>query len=754
MSISSQEFSQIKSNFAYYSRTKKYNEKYPEEHAYFDKLLNQVSLVDNLSDIDFIIENKLYSKGNISIILDDDFKTKINTNGITDDTFMKTIKENIEDISKYSDLDKYNKAKFDINYDLRNDIIKQNLAERKQKITEITQDPVDNQRFLNLFEGMKDTREIFDLFDFDLNDDLELIQSKPHEMYLSRLNQLFGDISRDMKKRQLASLDQWHTPTITKHQLVESGLWHKPVLNSLRDYNLSLEEGKQMSDFTQYFITPEIRLMNFLIRNNFIKDKIDQKQIDYILSVYRCFVIGNNYDIKFSFKNNNRYHDVWPCITPTECGGLNNVCTKYGIDWSLTNNAIGTLLAARRRIIFPYMIISDNLEVSRYETIKFDSNFNIGIIILKLPIKDKRPIYHYYYMRLLKNNIGFSDIYNNTIHFKSSPSAQPRVQLLESKWAIYKLLWYLSFRKIIPYTQKDQCDIFLYKTNRQISIPDRTDKDLYLLSIYNVDEIKKMYNDLLNSIIIFKSTKLYTDLKKLIQTFIDELDSYTILTKYRLFNIHNCNKLFVWEIDPSERLQWGDFDGIQSCIDRYKDNMPHELSRITCIKSNLYISMDDNILNYDKLELNKDSLSVNLDDSLPDILEEPFDQYVPIKYYYKAIDYNYNESYKEHVDLYKKNLNRLYVRILYKFIDYRSFDAKLPLAYDKESESFTIGNIPIRENLKHYYKLLKYMNDSNYKSLVDKYIDDANRINDMYFQNKYLKYKQKFLKLKLYINNI
>ena len=648
------EIAQIKRNFAYHSESKKYNERYPEEYAYFNKLLNQVNLIPDISNIDSIIDNKLYSKGNISIVLDNDFTTKMSTNGITNDKFMKTIKENIEDISRYSDIDTYNKAKFDINYDSRNDIIKDRLLERKQTLQKITKNKTDNAKLLELFPEMKNTQEIFDKFNFDdLDDDLDLNTPKNHIMYLSKLNELFNN--REYQE-------------INGNQLEELNIWHKPILNTPRDYNLVVESRKELSDFTQYFVSPELRLMNFLLQNQFILNKFNKKDIDYILSVYRCFTIGNNIDLRHSVAFNSKYYDVWPCFGLVDC--KNDVCEKYKIGWSIENNAIGTLLAARRRIIFPYMIISDNLGSSRYETIKFNSDLNIGIIILKILIEDDKYIYHYYYIRIINDTIGFFDIYNNSIYFKTSPSAQPRVQLLESKWAIYKLLWYLSFRKIIPYTQREGCDILLYKTNRKISIPNREDKDIYLLSIYNKDEIRKMYMDLLDSIKIFELNKLYKDLQILIQTFILELDSYTILTKYRLFNTNNCNKLFVWEIDPSERLQWGEFDNIVNCIEIYKGSIPTELGRISCIKSNLYISMDKEILNHDKVGIDRDKESIKIGDSLTDILIEPFDKYFPIKYYYKSIDYNYNDIYKNTVDNYIKNLNRLYFKIYYNFINY------------------------------------------------------------------------------------
>ena len=132
--------------------------RYPEEYAYFNKLLNQVNLIPDISNIDSIIDNKLYSKGIISIVLDNDFTTKMSTNGITNDKFIKTIKENIEDISRYSDIDTYNKAKFDINYDSRNDIIKDRLLERKQTLQKITKNKTDNAKLLELFPEMKNTQ--------------------------------------------------------------------------------------------------------------------------------------------------------------------------------------------------------------------------------------------------------------------------------------------------------------------------------------------------------------------------------------------------------------------------------------------------------------------------------------------------------------------------------------------------------------------------------------------------------------------
>jgi hypothetical protein len=776
------------------NRNKEYQELYPREYAYFKQLLKPVTKqipIEDISNIDLLTRNGIYSSNNISIILDLDFASKLTKHKITNEKFSEIMKEIIKHISQYSDIDKYNKAKFDLSYDLRNDIISNELLERKKTLEKIIANKEDKPKLLELFSGIGDTNKLFELFDFEPSYDLELI-SKPHAMYLFGLNHF---------------LNKYKDAIIDDKQLLDLELWHKPVLNTPRDFIL---EATNESEISQYFITPELRLMSFLLTNGFIKHKFNRKYLDYILSVYRCCVFGNNKDI-ILFKNNSKYYDSGPYYGGGDCN-KNDICDKYNLGWTLTNNAIGIELAARRRIIFPYMIISDSLE-TRYETIKFDLDSTMGIVILKISIGNGRYLYHYYYINIMtdiisnKIAIGFFDIYNNRIHFKSSPSAQPRGQLLESKWAIYKLLWYLSFRKIIPYTQKTECDIILYKTNKKISIQGREDKDMYLLSIYNKDEIRQMYNNILRSIQTFRKNPQYKSLETLIGLFISELESYTIINKYRLFHVESCNKLFVWEIAPSERLHWSEWKDITKCIKLYTDKLPdklsEDLSTISCIKSNLYISMDDKLEGHNKLAFNKSELSFNIGDILPDILEYPYENYTPIKYYYKAIDYNNNQKYKDAVDLYKKNLNRLYIRIYYEFLRYSFRDDDAPLAYDKEKQSLVDSfDIIEQKDIKHYYKALDYYNNNKYKDAVNLYKEKTNtkfkldeapkesisprvfiqlkgfipsksqqdtkgiessgnslgtprvtRPKPGYYY-KYLKYKQKYLKLKLYINNV
>ena len=751
-----------------------YKTSYPDEYNYLDGLLESIDIskldkqISSLANIESLIKNKIYYNSNIFIILDPNFKTKLGSNMINQSTFMKIITENLEYMAQYNNYSIYLKNKYDLSYDLRNDIISDELKRRKETLEKIIDVPEDNAKLLELFPGIRKTKYLFELFDFKLDDDLVMDSTKSHNMYISKLKDFIEGYSLSTNDDNI----------IDENKLIQNELWHKPVLNSPRDFKLELENEKTMTDFIQYFISPELRLIDFLLKENFINNNFKRKYIDYILSVYRCCVIGNNDDLLL-FKNNSKYYDCCPYYRTTDCepNSANKLCDKYNLGWSPTNNAIGIELAARRRIIFPYMIISDTLQ-SRYDTIDFNFDLNIGIIVLKILTENKTYKYHFYYMRIIRDKIldkitiGFFDYYNNRIHFKNSASAFLRGQLLESKWAIYKLLWYLSFRRIIPYTQKKECDIIVYKTNRKISIQGREDKDIYLLSIYNKDEIIMMYEHILTSIKKFSSNQLYDNLQKLIKTFITELDSYTILNRYRLFHVNKCNKLFVWEIDPVDRLFWSEWTDIKKCVDLYADKIPNIYGTISCIKSNLYISMDINLVSHNKLAFDKEYLSFKIGDILSDILVHPYDEYFPIKYYYKAIDYNNNSRYKNAVDNYKEKLNRLYFKIYFKFKNYSYRDEDAPLSYNKEHYSIIKGDsITTLKNLKHYYKVLQYYNDNEYKSIVDNYIEEAN-INFKLSSNKsiaydglsvlipstnrlkYLKYKQKYFKLKLYIDNI
>ena len=734
-----------------------YKKSYQKEYIYFDSLL-KLSLTDiNIANIDLLPINKIYSDSNIGIILDPNLESKLSTANIDISVFMKAITDNLGFISQYADIAEYNKAKINLHYDLRNDIIKEELAKREQTLRKIID--TENPKLIELVPAMNPTTDLFDLFDFKPDYDLDMESTEYHSMYLHTLSSYFKRYTQhEQKSYDKNSLIQ---------ELKQNKLWHTPVFNNPRDYNLEVEEGKSINDFIPYFISPEQRLIKFLCENQYFQHQLFPKDIDYILSVYRCCVFGNNKDIQL-FKDNSKYYDSGPYFSSKDCLDK-DFRNKHKLYWTLANNAVGIQLAARRRIIFPFMIISDNLDSSRYETVGFDTNLNLGVIILKVK-NDKRYIYHYYYIRILTGTIRFFDIFNNIIHFKSSPSAQPRGQLLESKWAIYKLLWYLSFRKIIPSTKEKKCDIIVYNTNRTIDVMGRGRKNIYLLSIYDKDEIFQMYDKIITSI---GNHSLNQSLNALIGEFKTELESYVVLDDYRLFHVEKCNKLFVWEIDQSEEKQWNKLENIPNCRKIYETS--DKYGTISCIKSNLYVSMNNKLIGYDKLAHNKEEYSVKLSNSLPDVLVSPHDQYFPIKFYYKAIDYYNIDKYRLLVDIYKRNLNRLYHKIYYNFKSYSIDELNTPLYYDKQSESFGIGDeIDYEENLKQYYNFLKYYNDEEYyKSLID-YMKNADRLfssEDMLslanrlqgprvylasspFKLKYLKYKQKYLKLKLYNNNI
>ena len=70
-------------------------------------------------------------------------------------------------------------------------------------------------------------------------------------------------------------------------------------------------------------------------------------------------------------------------------------------------------------------------------------------------------------------------------------------------------------------------------------------------------EVKNSIFNLRNALIVkISDPKLKEELDSLIQTFIDELNSYEEITKYRVYK--NGKKFFIWEIDPSELSSWTD----------------------------------------------------------------------------------------------------------------------------------------------------------------------------------------------------
>ncbi len=683
-----------------------------EIKKYFKKTLsntnNPATDIRRIIESDDNIPQPFYDDNSgITLFLDKNWLEKIRGFTITREKIISQLEINIKHIKKYQIIDKYDKAKRDLNYNLENDIIEQGLKKREALFRSIinSKDQTHKDKFTLLFKNQLDhIEDLFNLFTFEI--DTRFLSEKTHNPFLFELTKLLDN-------SLLTSSTE-----INNSFLLENKVWDKPYLNTPRDYLLESERDINI-DFliSNRYITPEYRIMLLLLqdmrKNN--KLQIDDKGLDYLLSVYRCCVIGSDKDLN-EFAYNSKYYDCMPLFrSTTDCNiPDNDICNIYNeLRWSLDNNALGIELSTSRRLFCPVVIISSDLSNTRYEKIEFESINNIGMIAFKIRTKNS-IIIHTYYIKVINDSfkgveLAFYDNRNNRIHFSNTASSFPRLQFLESKWAIYKLLWYSSFRKIEPYKQ-NECDIIVYKINNKSS----TGRDIYLLSIYNKDQIIDMY---INFLHYFNNKynpteELKRQMNTLIAKLVIEIKSYEEIPEYRLLNKDTDTKLFIWEINP------------ESVKSKWRASQEITLDRIPCIKSNLFISIDDTLPDNKKMEMNKQKSAIKHHEKFK-IDDTP-------KEYYKAIDYIQDiDGYKSTVDLYKTELKQLSSK-------------KKPSEKYKERRWFKIFNKE-HENKSLIRQKSKDITLQQRKRRQDKY--------ENVFLYKYLKYNDKYLKLKdkLYI---
>lgn len=693
---------------------------YRDVKNYFKTTLSNkkvpLSNITEIIDSEETITHPFYDNQNgIAIFLEKDWSRKLEGTGLTKEKIISQLQINIEHIKKYSTIEKYDKAKRDLNYNLQNDIIVQGLQKREALFRSIidSKDQTHNDKFTLLFkEQLKPIEKIFDLFTFEI--DTRFISDQTHNPYIFDLTTLID------KNLLLSSTH------IDNKFLLDNKIWDMPYLNTPRDYLLESEIDIDI-DFLikNRYITPEYRIMLLLLQDMRNNDtlKIDDKQLDYLLSVYRCCVIGQDKDLD-EFAYNSKYYDCMPLFRSTQDCNIpyNDICNIFNdLRWSVDNNALGIELSTSRRLFCPIVIISSDLSNTRYEKIEFESIDNIGVIVFKIRTKSS-IIIHTYYIKIKNDSyegveLAFYDNRNNRIHFSNSASSFPRLQFLESKWAIYKLLWYSSFRKIIPY-KKNECDIIVYRINNK----SKTGQDIYLLSIYNKDQIRKMYSDFIQSFNdkYDPNSKLRIDMNILIVKLIAEIESYTVISEYRLLNNSTDTKLFIWEINP------------ESVKNEWYASQEITLDKIPCIKSNLFISIDDTLPDDIKMGMNKQNTSI--------INREKFRTGGTPKEYYKAIDYIQDiNGYKTTVDLYKSKVQQF--KESQKLVNHGRSIGNDRLTDKQKLKDNTLESIIFKQKLK----------DNTLKRKVER--SEKSQYDDDIFAYKYLKYKDKYIKLKDNLKN-
>jgi hypothetical protein len=326
-------------------------------------------------------------------------------------------------------------------------------------------------------------------------------------------------------------------------------------------------------------------------------------------------------------------------------------------------------------------MLKSNILESRWDTNPFEVDKNIGILILKVTNEKPGKEYILINMKIKNNEIMFFDIFGNRVYLKDSPIGLQRVQLLESKWVINRLIWLLEHRQVLPYNKKE-CDVIVYKINKKTE----DNKDIYLLSLYSKSEIIKMYDDLKTAL----GKILHFELKKraisLIQNFIDEIISYEEITTYRVYK--NGKKFFIWEIDPSELSSWSDIT-MKKSKKGYNTN---------CISSELFIDMETGEEAFEKSEL---TLDINKNES---ILDHPH------KKFYEAVRFHQDDIYAQ----YFKNQIALNPRK----VELETINKKY-LLYDESNHHHSNLDISFTKYLKYKNKYLK-LKDNYFSNLYYK----------------------------------
>jgi hypothetical protein len=551
---------------------------------------------------------------NLTIYYTKDYETNLNEDLINE------LYKNIEYAKQYKTYNNVNEARNNILF-LKDDRFKDQLKIRETKFKEVIQK--DECNFLGLLNNkINDTNDFFKLFTFDFNN----LFKKEHIQTIFNLTKLFN-------KGEINGI-------FTKQNIIDNNLWKIPSFNTPRDIILSNE--KSLEEFVEeLYISPEYRLMKLLLENKIINNNFKDDEIDYILSVYRCCFIGDNFDLEL-FKPNSKFFDSTPYISSYD-RKLNFESQKFCKDnpeltWNPLNNILGVHIAAMRTIIFPFMTISNNLN-NRYENIPYDhiKEKPIGIFILNF-----QETYIILNIRIIDNKLKLFDIYDNLIHLKDSAISFQRCQLLECKWAINRLVSLLEHSKVMPYKEKE-CDIIVFKINKKVY----TNKDIYLFSLYNKIEILEMYNNLEKAINTTKNIDINkkNQISCLIQTFIDELNMYEEIINYRFHKKimkNNILTLFLWEINPKEIHLWN-----------YTKNKKSKLGKIdNCIKSELYVNIKTDEESYEKQEFNFEINDIqNVSDK-----------------FYKSVKYHQDDEYKKKIEKYKSTMLIKYNKYKIKYL--------------------------------------------------------------------------------------
>jgi len=712
-------------------------------YDYFNKLLEK--------------KESHYNGNNVLVILDNDYKNILTNQDITEENLSKFIEDNIKIIKeKYITIDDIDDTNLEL-FKLTDRIHEQRLKERQDLYSSIINDDELLPKFGQIFNVDKDKVETKLLKKPELPDlkskmkailgsftlDFKTIFNKDTKFspYLYMLTQNFDKITSQTE--------------LSIEQMIDNGIWKTPPFNNPRDYNLTKSTLVQYS-YDKYLnvISFEYRLMEILLNSKILKNNFNEDQINFILGSYRNCVFGNNFFLDM-YVNNSRYFDVAPFFKDHFDCLINDLCeNKKKLRWNIQNNQLGIQNASHRRLIFPYVVIEDDI-IARQDLKESSFLGKIGIFIFRTYDNYNRKYkYFIYYIAIVndiftkKRNIFLFDINKKIVYLKDSTFAYTRNQLLESKYAIEGLLKNLVRNKFEPYLKKN-CDIIVFALKEKIE-----EKQLYFISLYNKDEILQIYRDLLEKF------RQYIELFREIEQYIRFITENLVeLAAYRFVNKDDKDKnkpyIFIWNIDPSEigrTYVVSDKIRRSPCIifAEYSNIYANNLENV-----NFYKGKEEMNLDIKKGELIKILIDLNkytLDNgykSFIDKQKEKIDkdqqhekgkkEQTDEKYFYGRLSNVFNEQSDNTIS--KPNYENIFTR--------RKFYSTNPIY-----EQFIIE---IGKEVKYYINLLEYTQDLEYKQHIDSQIQLLSATGYMYkYYNKYIKYKIKYLNLynKIYNSNI
>ena len=770
-----------------------------------------------------------YYKDDVLVILASDYKSKLTKHNKEETDLTTFIGEQIQIVNeKYTTVKKIKETTLSLSI-FKDSEHKQMLEDKKQFYTSIINNKEQLPHFAELFDvkidkedqklipglikdvvltteektGFTEEEQILKrkiktiLSSFTFDYDIAFQTGKPVSPYVYTLREF------------LKSINYVREENLSINQMINFKIWKKPLFNSNRDWLLLKSPNYAYTQFEKV-VSFEYQIMDFLLRQQLIKNDFNDQQIDFILSAYRTCIIGNNNDLDMCYKNS-KYIDSGPYFKGTQwfdkgsIEGCNNLCRLSKFAWSLENNKFGIANSAARNLtlscgIVPYAIRD------KYDLQDFDLKYTIGIFIFRrfdeLLSKYK---YYLYYIYLFKDPLTkklvvcLFSIYKRRVYLQDAPTHTFRNSYVESKNFIYHRLRYLINNQLIPTPSNDpDCDIKCYRvinTSNQGEV-------IFFLSLYSKAEILRMYTELQKELnIIYDNVKLNELMAKIIQDIndLEYISEYRLTATTKLYindseYIEDTQKRFIWNIDPSELFdkddpseQSGKYKPStkareRSCINSaqygiiYARDMKQLISfykgseeNIEELKERLKLTKEDN---KERLKLkvskedNNEHLNLNLDLKLGEVPKFLIDEqrYLSQDYAYKnhidrqiekinldKLDGDTNLSkYSESFTVYDK-LNTLFTKPSSSISKYRNiFTKELFYSNDSVYDQFVIG---IGEDVKLYFKLKDYYQNEVYK----RYIDNIRKLllnRRVSYKSKYIKYKSKYFILYNKIYNV